>query len=36
MERLNIEEITKDSKVEFLEVSKELDDLLLKHEIFRA
>lgn len=34
MERLNMEEITEDSKVEFLGVSKALDDLLLKQEIF--
>lgn len=30
MERFNMEEITEDSKVEFLGVSRALDDLLLK------
>ena len=34
LEVLNVEEMTKDSRSEFLEVSKYLDDLLLKQEIF--
>ena len=34
LEVLNAMEMTEDSKSEFLEVSKQLDDLLLKQEIF--
>lgn len=36
MDKLNTEEITEDSRAEFLEVSKTLDGLLLKQEIFWA
>ena len=34
LEVLNVEETTEDSRSEFLEVSKQLDDYLLKQEIF--
>ena len=34
LEVLNAEEMTEDSRSKFLEVSKQLDDLLLKQEIF--
>ena len=33
---LNAKEITEESKAEFLEVSKTLDDLLMKQEIYWA
>ena len=34
LENLNMKVTTEASKAEFLEVSKELDDLLMKQEIF--
>ena len=34
LEVLNVEEMIEDSRSEFLEVSKQLDDYLLKQEIF--
>lgn len=34
VETLNVGELTEESKAEFLEVSKKLDDLLVKQEIY--
>ena len=36
LEELNSEVVTKESRAEFLEVNKNLDDLLMKQEIYWA